>query len=99
MHDSLNHYSYGAISGWLMGGVCGISLENGTLRIAPKPDRSLGFARAEWKSPSGDIRSEWSFEEDRLVFHITVPMPAFIQLPGGLSHEVQEGEYTYEIPV
>ena len=99
VHDSLNHYSYGAISGWLMGGVCGISLENGTLRIAPKPDRSLGFARAEWKSPSGDIRSEWSFEEDRLVFHITVPMPAFIQLPGGLSHEVQEGEYTYEIPV
>ena len=23
-HESLNHYSYGAICGWLFGGVCGI---------------------------------------------------------------------------
>ena len=26
VHDSLNHYSYGAISGWLFNGVCGIRL-------------------------------------------------------------------------
>ncbi|MBM6917112.1 alpha-L-rhamnosidase, partial [Gemmiger formicilis] len=25
-HESLNHYSYGAICGWLFGGVCGIHL-------------------------------------------------------------------------
>ena len=34
-HESLNHYSYGAICGWLFGGVCGIHYADGVLTIAP----------------------------------------------------------------
>ena len=97
VHDSLNHYSYGAISGWLFGGVCGISLRAGKLRIRPCPDRSLGYARAEWRSPVGVIRSAWAYRDDRLVFDFTVPIPAVIELPDGREHAVKEGEHHHEI--
>ena len=36
-HESLNHYSYGAICGWLFGGVCGIHYADGTLTIVLRP--------------------------------------------------------------
>ena len=97
VHDSLNHYAYGAIAGWLFDGVCGIRLQAGTLTIAPKPDRSLGHARAEWRSPAGTIRSGWAYQQDKLVLDITVPIPARIELPNGEIHQVESGVYHYEI--
>ena len=97
VHDSLNHYSYGAISGWLFGGVCGISLEAGTLKIRPQPGRELGWAKGEWHSPVGLIRSAWEYRDDRLLFEISVPVPAGIELPDGRRYEVKEGEHRYEV--
>lgn len=97
VHDSLNHYSYGAISGWLFDGVCGISLNAGTLRIKPQPGEALGYARAEWRSPVGTIRSAWTYEDGKLIFDITVPIPAGIELPNGDKHSVQAGGHRYEI--
>ena len=97
VHDSLNHYSYGAISGWLFSGVCGIRLSEGKLALCPRPDPSLGWAKAEWRSPVGTIRSAWRYEGDKLIFDFTVPVPASIQLPNGEKHEVTEGEYHDEV--
>ena len=97
VHDSLNHYSYGAISGWLFRGVCGIRLRAGELTLRPRPDRALGFARAEWRSPVGTIRSAWAYEEGQLLFDVSVPIPASIELPNGEKHQVTEGEYHYEL--
>ena len=97
VHDSLNHYSYGAISGWLFGGVCGIELKAGKLAIRPHPGRELGFAKAEWRSPAGTIQSAWEYRDDRLVFDFSVPVPATIELPNGEKHEVTEGNCHYEI--
>ena len=97
VHDSLNHYSYGAVSGWLIRGVCGIMFEEETLRIVPKPDRSLGFARARWDSPAGRIESAWRYEEDRLILDVTLPVPAEVVLPDGSAHEEAEGTHHYEI--
>ena len=99
VHDSLNHYSYGAICGWLFNGVCGIRPEAGKLRIAPTPHPSLGFARGEWRSPAGVIRSEWAYEGNILRFRFAVPVPAVIALPDGQTFHVQKGEHRYEIPV
>ncbi len=99
VHDSLNHYSCGAVSGWLFSGVCGMQLSVDRLRIAPKPDASLGFARAEWKSPVGCIRSEWAYLDNSLRIRIAVPIPAVILLPDGETQNVGKGEYIYEIPV
>ena len=97
VHDSLNHYSYGAISGWLLDGICGIQLRAGTLTIRPRPHPSLGFAKGEWRSPVGTIKSAWRYENDRLSFDISVPVPARIELPNGEKHAVDTGEYRYEV--
>ncbi|MBR3561554.1 MAG: family 78 glycoside hydrolase catalytic domain [Oscillospiraceae bacterium] len=96
-HDSLNHYSYGAISGWLFSGVCGIRLEAGKLTVAPQPGRSLGHARAEWRSPVGTIVSAWAYESDHLTFDITLPVQATICLPDGTTYQTDAGEHHYEL--
>ena len=97
VHDSLNHYSYGAISGWLFSGVCGIRLSEGKLRLCPRPDPSLGWAKAEWRSPVGTIKSAWHYEDSKLILDFEVPFPANIELPNGEKREVTEGEYHYEV--
>ncbi len=97
VHDSLNHYSYGAVTGWLFGGVCGIRLEAGKLTVRPQPGRELGFAKARWDSPVGTIRSEWEYRDDKLILDISVPVPALIELPDGTCRKVKEGTYHDEI--
>ena len=100
VHDSLNHYSYGAVTGWLFGGVCGIRLCAGHLTIRPQTSRELGFAKAVWHSPAGCIKSSWEYAADRLCFDMTVPklpVPAEIVLPDGRSFHITEGEVHYEI--
>ena len=97
VHDSFNHYSYGAVSGWLLGGVCGIELKAGKLTIRPHPGRELGFADAEWRSPAGEIRSAWTYKKDHIAYDISVPIPAEIILPNGEKHMVTEGDYHYEV--
>ena len=98
-HDSLNHYAYGAVSGWLFSGVAGIRLDRGNLTLAPNPDPALGFAKARWASPVGTVKSEWTYKEDKLIFTFTVPVPAEITLPDGETYTVEKGEHRYELPV
>ena len=97
VHDSLNHYSYGAISGWLFSGVCGIRLSEGKLTLCPKPDPSLGWAKAEWRSPVGVIKSAWKYEGDKLILDFSSPIRALVELLNGEKHEVTEGDYHYEV--
>ena len=97
VHDSLNHYSYGAISGWLLDGICGIRLKAGKLTVKPHPHPSLGFAKGEWRSPIGTIRSAWRYEDDKLIFDFTVPAAALLVLPDGEEYEVNAGEHRYEV--
>ena len=97
VHDSLNHYSYGAVTGWLFGGVCGISLKAEKLTIKPKPGRELGYAKAEWRSPVGIIKSAWEYRDDKLIFDFTLPVPGTIELPNGKTIEASTGEVHDEI--
>ena len=97
VHDSLNHYSYGAVCGWLFSGVCGIQPEAGKLTIRPYPHPSLGHAEAKWLSPVGEIRSEWQYENDQILMNIAVPVSAEILLPDGRKYQVKAGAYSYEV--
>ena len=97
VHDSLNHYSYGAICGWLMGGICGIQLEAGRLTVRPCPHSSLGWARAEWHSPVGIIRSEWHYEGQKIIFEGEVPVASELILPDGTVQILERGTYRTEI--
>lgn len=97
VHDSLNHYSYGAISGWLFRGVAGIRLSCGKIQVRPQPHPSLGHAGAKWDSPYGTIESSWRYENQKLIIDIAVPCEAEIILPDETGHSVSEGTYHYEI--
>ncbi len=97
VHDSLNHYSYGAITGWLFGGVCGIRKSVEGLSICPKPEPSLKYAQAQWLSPFGVVKSSWKYEKKSVVFDFTVPCEATLILPNGETNKVKAGEYHYKI--
>lgn len=73
IRDSMNHYSYGAVVGWLFEGVCGIRLHGGQITIAPQPSRRLAHAEAAFDSPLGMIRSAWRYEGDRLHYQMEIP--------------------------
>ncbi len=94
---SLNHYSKGAVCGWLFSGVCGIRVENGTIRIAPQPNPLLGYAKARYQSPLGDIESGWRYGPDGAVtytFSIPANGEAEVSLPDGRRLRLTVGEYT-----
>ena len=93
VHDSLNHYSYGAITGWLFSGVCGIRMAAGKLRISPCPYPTLGHASAKWDSPYGRIESAWRYEGDSLILDIEIPenIQADILWPDGKEEHVAAG--------
>ena len=97
VHDSLNHYSYGAVTGWLFNGVCGINMKAGKLTIKPHPSKLLEFAEGRWDSPYGKIESRWIYENKKLTFDINVPVTAEIELPDGRNEQVKEGAHHYEI--
>ena len=94
--ESLNHYSYGAICGWLFGGVCGIHLAGETLTIAPTPNPALGLAKAVYDSPVGRIESGWQYAGDAVTYTITVPcnLTAEVALPDGRNLTLQPGTHT-----
>ncbi|MBQ3796545.1 MAG: alpha-L-rhamnosidase, partial [Butyrivibrio sp.] len=86
VHDSLNHYSYGAVSGWLLSGVLGIRYDFDRVLIKPLPDKKLKYAKGYYDSPRGRIVSEWKYieETDSFTFHFEIPegMDAELELPG-----------------
>lgn len=98
VHDSFNHYSYGAVVGWLFGNVCGIRLEGEKLVIAPEPGKQLAYARAVYDSPAGRIESGWERKDGKEIFTITVPsnMRAEVHLPGKEIREVGAGTWKFE---
>ena len=91
VHDSLNHYAYGSVCGWLFDGVCGIRWQNGTLTLKPEPDPLFHFAEAVWESPAGRIRSRWEYGDDgnlRFTFSVPAGISATLLLPNGKKEEI-----------
>ncbi len=98
---SLNHYSKGAVCGWLFAGVCGIRVEGDTVTIAPQPHPLLGRARARYRSPLGEVESGWEYAADGGVrYTVTVPANATaeLRLPGGAVHTLRPGTWTFTGP-
>ncbi|MBP3242088.1 MAG: family 78 glycoside hydrolase catalytic domain [Oribacterium sp.] len=96
VHDSLNHYSYGAISGWLLAGVLGINYAHDEIVIEPYPDEQLSFAKGYYDSPRGRIVSEWKYDENgKITYHIEIPegAEAILKLPGIEERKVKGGNY------
>ena len=96
-NGSLNHYSKGAVVGWLFDGVCGIKVSGQSVTICPKPNRLLSYAEAEFDSPVGMIKSGWKYSGDAVEFEVTIPanVDAKILLPDGTGHELKTGMHRF----
>ena len=92
---SLNHYSYGAITGWLFTGVCGIVLNEEKITIKPQPHPLLQHARASYQSPLGKIVSGWRYEGEKVIYEIEIPSntEAEVILPDGRKEVLTAGSY------
>lgn len=106
--NSLNHYTYGSITGWIWKDVAGLHVDEKVpgfkhVRIAPQVNWKLKFLESEYFSAAGIYEVSWKIEDiNHLNVKIVVPngCRATVELP--LSDrepfEVSAGnyEYTYE---
>jgi alpha-L-rhamnosidase len=108
--NSLNHYAYGSIVEWMYRDMCGLNPSTGEdgitgfrhARIAPKPDKSLQWARARYRSAAGVYESGWRINESgHITIEIAVPFnaTASVILPAAHvddislnGHPLREGE-------
>ncbi len=83
--NSFNHYAYGSIVEWMYRDMCGLNPSTGDDRIpgfrhaliAPKPDKSLQWAKARYRSAAGFYESGWHIDEaGHLTIEITIPFNA-----------------------
>ena len=94
--ESLNHYSYGAVVGWLLTTVVGIKPdldETGFKHfyLKPEPGGDLTFAEGSFDSPYGLIRSAWYIESDKIQYDFLVPpnTSATVTLPKVASESIE----------
>ncbi|MGN0533623.1 MAG: family 78 glycoside hydrolase catalytic domain, partial [Eubacterium sp.] len=71
---SLNHYSKGAVCEWLFSTMCGINVDGENhFVISPKPGGHFTFAKAEYKSVFGTVKSGWEIKDGKTVYTIEIP--------------------------
>ena len=96
--NSLNHYSPGAIIGWLYSRSAGIQpLEPGfkKILIAPVVGGSFTYVKCRYESAVGLIRSDWERQGEQVHLSIEVPRPAQVRLPDGTIQEVEAGQHEF----
>lgn len=95
---SLNHYSYGAIAGWLIRGVCGIRQEGREIALKPVVLPMLGHAEAVYDSPVGRIKSSWQCREDGSIMYqfCIPPNTKAVFYTEDRSIDLQPGAYTLQ---
>ena len=97
-HDSLNHYSKGAVIAFLHRYVAGIRPIDGEVayrrfRIAPRPGGGITWAEAAHDSPHGRIESSWRVDDGTFRLTATVPpgTTADVEVPDGTVASVGPG--------
>ncbi len=97
--NSFNHYAYGAVADWIYERAAGIThaeTEAGftKVRIAPCPDKRLGWLEVSIKTRNGLVSSAWKYTKEGIRYHISVDMPAIINI-AGKETAVQPGVYVF----
>lgn len=97
---SLNHYSKGAMVGWLFSGMLGIKVDGiRHFLVCPVVDRRVPWAKGSYVSHYGKIISEWEIRDDMVFFRVTVPSncEADFSFEGNNRHLVA-GDCTFSYP-
>ena len=98
--NSFNHYAYGAVFDWIFGVAAGIApLTAGyeTTRVAPHPDRRLGFAKTAIETRHGKLSVHWYYRDERVVYELIVPAAMTVEfvLPSGKTHMLTKGSWLF----
>ncbi|MBQ0032783.1 MAG: family 78 glycoside hydrolase catalytic domain, partial [bacterium] len=104
--NSYNHYAFGAVIAWVYRTAAGIAADPEkpgfkNIIMAPKPDRRLGYVKAEYKSRAGLIKGAWRYEGPRWICAFTVPAgaTATVTLPGASEAKAYSaGSYHIDVP-
>lgn len=96
--NSFNHYAFGAVGEWLYRYVAGIDLDPDIpgytrFRIRPFPGSGLTWAKAEYDSLHGLIKSGWAWEDGGMILELTVPAntSAVLHVPCSEKDRIEEG--------
>ncbi|KAI0396807.1 glycoside hydrolase family 78 protein [Xylariaceae sp. FL0594] len=94
---SFNHYAFGSVANWVFRTAGGLGpAEPGwrTVRVAPFPGGGLTAAKATYRSPYGQVATEWSITVNG-TFELVVVVPpnarAEVVLPGTKGGDGDEG--------
>lgn len=99
-HDSLNHYSKGAVIRFLHTHTLGLKQAPGSVAwesivIEPVPGPTLTWARGSHESPQGTVRVEWRIEDGE--FKICADLPAAttaqVVFPDGTTAQAGPGVF------
>ena len=83
LDSSQNHYSYGAVVGWLFDTVAGIRPTTPgykQFQIAPHPGGSLTWAEARMDTTNGGICSRWSRKDGRCELTVEIPVNTLAEI-------------------
>lgn len=116
---SLLHSSYLYPGAWFIDGVAGIRRRDDSpgfrkfdIRVPDFPEEEISWAKADFSSPAGTIRSHWSRENGKTILQVTVPpnCEAVVYFPDDLGRKIsvnanyaketgrQDGYVLFEIP-
>lgn len=102
--NSFNHYANGAVGTWMYENITGIRTdpENpGFKHIILQPrilESEMSYARCEYQSPHGLIKSCWQLKDETLVWKVTVPpnTTATAYIPTEENSRILEGSTPVE---
>lgn len=97
---SFNHYSFGSVGEFYYRYILGIQpLEPGYKKISLHPfvDKRLGKVKGSYRSRAGEIKMAWQIEGDKVTVQLTTPADTTLTLPDGSIHELNAGEYAFEV--
>lgn len=80
--NSLNHYAYGSIVGWIYQYVCGFRWdENGDLFLNPMPDERLKYAEGKIECIYGTCKSKWEYQKNGgIMYTFEIPFQAKVKV-------------------
>lgn len=97
--NSLNHYAYGCIAGWMYEYMCGYTWdEEGQMMIQPHPDKRIQYVQSSYSGPNGKIDVSWKYLQDgRVQYDIGIPFQdeVIVKLPDGECRRLETGQYSF----
>jgi alpha-L-rhamnosidase len=104
-HQSLNHYSKGAVASFLHRYTAGLRQASGSagyerIIIEPRPGAGLTSAATSHQGPYGLVQAQWTTDDGGLQLRATVPSgtTAEVRLPGQPAAVIGPGKHHFTAP-